>query len=66
MKLGTAGKRALVTGSTAGIGVTVNALLPNPTTTAVMDLTFYLCGAGASGTTGAALRVAGGVVNQIM
>jgi hypothetical protein len=26
----------------------------------------YLCGAGASGTTGAAMRVDGGVVNQIM
>jgi NAD(P)-dependent dehydrogenase (short-subunit alcohol dehydrogenase family) len=32
----------------------------------VANLAVYLCGAGASGTTGAALRVDGGVVNQIM
>jgi NAD(P)-dependent dehydrogenase (short-subunit alcohol dehydrogenase family) len=92
----------------AGTGVTVNALLPGPTTTEntlrlrteraraagktldeveqeffrhlrpttlirrfttateVASLAVYLCGAGASGTTGAALRVDGGVVNQIM
>jgi NAD(P)-dependent dehydrogenase (short-subunit alcohol dehydrogenase family) len=92
----------------AGTGVTVNALLPGPTTTEntlrlraeraraagksldeieqeffkylrpttlikrfttateVANLAVYLCGAGASGTTGAALRVDGGVVNQIM
>ena len=32
----------------------------------VANLAVYLCGAGASATTGAALRVDGGVVNQIM
>ena len=32
----------------------------------VASLAVYLCGAGASATTGAALRVDGGVVNQIM
>lgn len=32
----------------------------------VANLTVYLCGEGASATTGAALRVDGGVVNQIM
>ena len=32
----------------------------------VANLVVYLCGAGASATTGAALRVDGGVVNQIM
>ena len=32
----------------------------------VANLAVYLCGAGASGTTGAALRVDGGVVNQVM
>jgi NAD(P)-dependent dehydrogenase (short-subunit alcohol dehydrogenase family) len=32
----------------------------------VANLVVYLCGAGASSTTGAALRVDGGVVNQIM
>jgi NAD(P)-dependent dehydrogenase (short-subunit alcohol dehydrogenase family) len=32
----------------------------------VANLAVYLCGAGASGTTGAAMRVDGGVVNQIM
>ncbi len=32
----------------------------------VANLTVYLCGAGASATTGAALRVDGGIVNQIM
>jgi NAD(P)-dependent dehydrogenase (short-subunit alcohol dehydrogenase family) len=32
----------------------------------VANLAVYLCGEGASGTTGAALRVDGGVVNQIM
>jgi NAD(P)-dependent dehydrogenase (short-subunit alcohol dehydrogenase family) len=32
----------------------------------VANLAIYLCGAGASATTGAALRVDGGVVNQIM
>lgn len=92
----------------AGSGVTVNALLPGPTSTEntsrmraarataagktvaeieaeffrvyrpttllgrftsaveVANLAVYLCGAGASGTSGAALRVDGGVVNQIM
>jgi NAD(P)-dependent dehydrogenase (short-subunit alcohol dehydrogenase family) len=92
----------------AGTGVTVNAVLPGPTSTEntsrlrraraaaegksvaqveteffatarptslirrftspaeVANLSVYLCGAGASGTTGAALRVDGGVVNQIM
>jgi NAD(P)-dependent dehydrogenase (short-subunit alcohol dehydrogenase family) len=92
----------------AGTGVTVNAVLPGPTTTEntlrlrteraraagktvdqieqeffklyrpttlvqrftsateVANLAVYLCGMGASGTTGAALRVDGGVVNQIM
>ena len=133
-------KRALITGSTAGIGyaiaremihygmsktaqlsishglamelagtgVTVNAVLPGPTRTEntdrmraerasaagktvaeieadffvnfrstsilkrftsavdVANLAVYLCGAGASATTGAALRADGGVVNQIM
>ena len=131
-------RRALVTGSTAGIGyaiarglaaegaqaqlaishglameltgtgVTVNAVLPGPTRTEnterlradrakaagktvaqieegffrdyrptsilrrftsaeeVANLAVYLCGAGASATTGAALRADGGVVNQIM
>jgi len=66
MKLGTAGKRALVCGSTASIGVTVDALVPDPATTEVANLALYLCGAGASGTTGAALRVDGCVVNQII
>jgi NAD(P)-dependent dehydrogenase (short-subunit alcohol dehydrogenase family) len=32
----------------------------------VANLAVYLCGQGASGTTGAALRVDGGIVNQIM
>ncbi|MBM3393910.1 MAG: SDR family oxidoreductase [Betaproteobacteria bacterium] len=32
----------------------------------VANLAVYLCGAGASATTGAALRVDGGIVNQIM
>jgi NAD(P)-dependent dehydrogenase (short-subunit alcohol dehydrogenase family) len=32
----------------------------------VANLAVYLCGAGASGTTGAAMKVDGGVVNQIM
>jgi NAD(P)-dependent dehydrogenase (short-subunit alcohol dehydrogenase family) len=32
----------------------------------VANLAVYLCSAGAAGTTGAALRVDGGVVNQIM
>ena len=32
----------------------------------VANLAVYLCGEGASATTGAALRVDGGVVNQIM
>ena len=32
----------------------------------VANLAVYLCGAGASATSGAALRVDGGVVNQIM
>jgi len=32
----------------------------------VANLAVYLCGAGASATTGAALRADGGVVNQIM
>ena len=32
----------------------------------VANLAVYLCGAGASGTSGAAMRVDGGVVNQIM
>ncbi len=92
----------------AGTGVTVNAVLPGPTTTEntsrmraerakaagktvaeieheffklyrpttlinrftsateVANLAVYLCGAGASGTSGAAMRVDGGVVNQIM
>ncbi len=92
----------------AGTGVTVNALLPGPTTTEntgklraaralaagktvaelereffqvyrptslirrftsaaeVANLAVYLCGTGASGTTGAAMRVDGGAVNQIM
>jgi len=92
----------------AGTGVTVNALLPGPTTTEntsrmradraqaagktvaeieqeffklyrpttlinrftsaieVANLAVYLCGTGASGTSGAAMRVDGGVVNQIM
>jgi NAD(P)-dependent dehydrogenase (short-subunit alcohol dehydrogenase family) len=92
----------------AGTGVTVNALLPGPTSTEnterlraeraraagktvaeieaeffrlyrptsllgrftsageVASLAVYLCGAGASATTGAALRADGGVVNQIM
>lgn len=92
----------------AGTGVTVNAVLPGPTTTEntgrlrqaraqaegrtveeieadffakarptsllrrftspeeVANLSVYLCGAGASATTGAALRVDGGVVNAIM
>jgi NAD(P)-dependent dehydrogenase (short-subunit alcohol dehydrogenase family) len=92
----------------AGTGVTVNALLPGPTTTEntrrmrearaeasgktldelereffkvyrpttlinrftsvteVANLAVYLCGVGASGTSGAAMRVDGGVVNQIM
>lgn len=92
----------------AGTGVTVNALLPGPTTTEntarmraarakaagkpveqiekeffrdyrpttligrfatvteVANLAVYLCGAGASATSGAAMRVDGGVVNQIM
>ena len=92
----------------AGTGVTVNAVLPGPTTTEntsrmrearakaagktvgeieqeffsayrpttlinrftsageVANLAVYLCGAGASGTTGAAMKVDGGVVNQIM
>ena len=92
----------------AGTGVTVNAVLPGPTTTEntnrlraarakasgktveeiekeffrlyrpttlinrftsageVANLAVYLCGAGASGTSGAAMKVDGGVVNQIM
>ena len=92
----------------AGTGVTVNAVLPGPTTTEntsrmreararaagktveeiekdffrvyrpttlinrftsaeeVANLAVYLCGEGASGTSGAAMRVDGGVVNQIM
>ena len=92
----------------AGTGVTVNAVLPGPTTTEntsrmraerakaagktieeiekdffrlyrpttlinrftsaaeVANMAVYLCGEGASGTTGAALKVDGGVVNQIM
>ena len=92
----------------AGTGVTVNAVLPGPTTTEntdrlraarakaagksveeiekeffrvyrpttlinrftsaqeVANLAVYLCGEGASGTTGAAMKVDGGVVNQIM
>lgn len=92
----------------AGTGVTVNALLPGPTTTEntqkmrearalaadktvdeieqeffkvyrptslirrfttpteVANLAVYLCGTGASGTSGAAMRVDGGAVNQIM
>ena len=92
----------------AGTGVTVNALLPGPTTTEntsrmraarakaagmpveeiekeffrvfrpttligrfasateVANLAVYLCGTGASATSGAAMRVDGGVVNQIM
>ena len=92
----------------AGTEVTVNALLPGPTTTEntsrlraaraaaagktvaevereffelyrpttlirrftsaaeVANLAVYLCGTGASGTSGAAMRVDGGVVNQIM
>jgi NAD(P)-dependent dehydrogenase (short-subunit alcohol dehydrogenase family) len=92
----------------AGTGVTVNAVLPGPTTTEntarlraeraaaagktvaeierefferyrptslirrftsadeVANLAVYLCGKGASATTGAAMRVDGGVVNQIM
>ena len=32
----------------------------------VANLAVYLCGAGASATSGAAMRVDGGVVNQIM
>ena len=32
----------------------------------VANLAVYLCGEGASGTTGAAMKVDGGVVNQIM
>ena len=32
----------------------------------VANLAVYLCGAGASATTGAAMRADGGVVNQIM
>ena len=32
----------------------------------VANLAVYLCGTGASGTTGAAMKVDGGVVNQIM
>jgi NAD(P)-dependent dehydrogenase (short-subunit alcohol dehydrogenase family) len=32
----------------------------------VANLSVYLCGEGASATTGAAMRVDGGVVNQIM
>jgi len=32
----------------------------------VANLAVYLCSAGASATTGAAMRVDGGVVNQIM
>ncbi len=92
----------------AGTGVTVNAVLPGPTTTEntsrmreararaagktvaeieqeffrlyrpttlinrftsaeeVANLAVYLCGEGASGTSGAAMKVDGGVVNQIM
>jgi NAD(P)-dependent dehydrogenase (short-subunit alcohol dehydrogenase family) len=92
----------------ANTGVTVNAVLPGPTTTEntgrmraerakaagktveevekeffkvyrpttlinrftsaeeVANLAVYLCGTGASGTTGAAMKVDGGVVNQIM
>jgi NAD(P)-dependent dehydrogenase (short-subunit alcohol dehydrogenase family) len=92
----------------AGTGVTVNALLPGPTTTEntsrmraerakaagktvaeieheffklyrpttlinrftsateVANLAVYLCGTVSSGTSGAAMRVDGGVVNQIM
>ena len=36
------------------------------TATEVANLSVYLCGAGASATSGAAMRVDGGVVNQIM
>ena len=92
----------------AGTGVTVNAVLPGPTSTEntdrmrasrakaagktveeieleffrlyrpttlinrftsaeeVANLAVYLCGTGASGTSGAAMKVDGGVVNQIM
>ena len=88
MDLGLKGKRALVTGSTAGIGLaqlaksrgvdvaTVekeffqtarpSSLLQRfATTEEVGAMIAYVCSAQASATTGAALRVDGGVVRAI-
>jgi NAD(P)-dependent dehydrogenase (short-subunit alcohol dehydrogenase family) len=59
----------------AGTGVTVNSVLPGPTasegvgefvTRQVASMIVYVCSAAASATTGAALRVDGGVVRAIV
>ncbi len=57
MDLGLKGKRALVTGPTAGIGFATARLLA--------AMIVYVCSALASATTGAALRLDGGVVRAV-
>ena len=54
MDLQITGKRALVSGSTKGIGLAI------ATTQEVANLVAYVCSPLASATTGAALRVDGG------
>jgi NAD(P)-dependent dehydrogenase (short-subunit alcohol dehydrogenase family) len=71
MDLGLKGKRALVTGSTAGIGLaTARALAEEGARVTINGRTVErgraaVCSARASAATGAALRVDGGVVRAI-
>lgn len=61
MKLGLDGKLALVTGSTAGIGLTT-ATEPRE----IANVIAYAASEAASATNGAALRVDGGVIRAIL
>lgn len=67
MDLQLQGKVALVTGSTAGIGFAIaEALLRFATPEEVANLVAYVASPRSSATTGAALRVDGGVVKSAL